>query len=193
MTAPEPPYRASASTAGPSDAARWESECGWSERWTEGRFVAQVDMSLVVILSAAGAAVVVGMLCAIASPFGADRGDLAVGFGAVVAAAVFLGVLVLTWGRGRVRIEVTPETSTVTWREATSSPTLAIRDVVAFHGEPLPNGEISEAWGVRWACSGGTVIVPVWTRSEHEAKMRAERLRAVIARFQSGAAPHPDA
>ena len=183
MTRAATPYRTDGHLAGPLDQARWESACGWSERWGPDRFVAEMNLAHIAVVGAAAVAFIPGILVVVFPPFGNDSDSIV--FGCAVFAAVFVAMLGYTWGARRTTIEVTPQTTRCTLRTATASPTRDVHDVEARRPERDSNGDLSNSWTVQYRCGDEVIVVPVWTPSEDVAKMRAERLRAVIERFQS--------
>jgi hypothetical protein len=161
----------------------WQFVCGWSERLLPHRFTAVVDRSLSTLVVVGSVSALIGLLAAMMLPFGSDRVDITAGVGLAGFVASFVPLARYARGAVRVRVEVTPEVTIVAWREARFAQTSAIRNVELCRGEE--DSAWSASWGVRLAHGEQVLVVPVWTRSEREARMRAERLRDVISFFQS--------
>jgi hypothetical protein len=188
------PYRVPEPQPGPSE--RWEDLCRWSEDWRSDRFVAQIDTFFAMIVGGIAVSFIVFVLAVMVAPFlgiqeapdGTGSG-LPYAFGGIMSLAAFILVGASYRQRPKVRIEVTPETTTAAWREGTSTPTATIRDVEAFAQENS-DGDTRGSWYVRYTSEDRWITMPLLPSSEQEAKMRAERLRAVIALFGSRANPN---
>jgi hypothetical protein len=147
-------------------------------------------MALFAVLVSLIVSVLAGTVGTFAAGFiGIKGGYLPLEFGGMVAVAAFVPTMIRQWGKSKLRIDVTPETTTVAWKETASSPTKSIRDVEAFQKTEDANGDPSFEWTVRYKAGADVVTLPLWGRSEQLAKMRAERLRTVITLFQSREKP----